>query len=274
MQHLESLISSLMMSYQFLLKWVNRSMKQQSLFPLGAAVLCLVLGTGEVSASAGTETLLASTSWSNDDSRSSRSSYSAQGSSNETSPFSPGSNNIGIDLGQIFLVGDLTRFQNSLGFQIHYDYGVSDLFSFDSSLGYSQHSLGPASGGFSILSLLSGLRMNLSWYDRIIPFGVVGLGFYLPSYVDLTATPTRTTTSSSTSSSGTSNLSGLPSISALLFGLHFGAGVDLSVSKNVFFGSSLTFHQMFGTTQQQSNGTPLNLGGAYLSFLLHVGGTF
>lgn len=172
-------------------------------------------------------------------------------SSGEISPFSPGSNNIAIDVGQVFLTGDLTKFSDSLGTQLHYTYGVSDLFGFDTSFGYSEHS----DARYSLIHLLTGLRINLSWFDKVVPFGVFGLGFYRPNYKDNTAPNAQ-------------------SINAVLFGVHLGLGVDLALSKNVFFGAGLTFHNMFGVSKTWANGTPLNIGGNFLSFLLHIGASF
>ncbi len=117
--------------------------------------------------------------------------------------------------------------------------------------------------------------MNLSWYDKIIPYAVFGLGFYLPSYTDTTAAAgSGSNPSGPSSTAGGANAASLPSVSALLFGVHFGPGIDLALSKNVFFGASLVFHEMFGTTQPLSNGSLLSLGGTYTTFYLHVGGTF
>ena len=95
------------------------------------------------------------------------------------SPFAPGTNNVALDVGQVFLMGGLgANYTDSIGAQIHYTYGVSDLFGFDSSLGYSDHS----DGKFSMTTALAGLRTNLAWYDKVIPYLVFGLGFYRPSY--------------------------------------------------------------------------------------------
>ena len=180
--------------------------------------------------------------------------------SSDISPFSPGSHNLGLDLGQVFLMGGLTQFNDSLGLKFHYNYGVSDLFSFDSSLGYSNHS----EGKYSMTSLLTGIRVNLSWYDKIIPYCSLGLGFYRPSFKDLTSSP----------STGAGSTTAQPDITALLFGMYLGPGVDLEVSKNMFFGASLTFHNMFGTTKTFANGTPVSLGGSFTSFFLRIGTTF
>jgi len=184
------------------------------------------------------------------------SSHSASSSSSESSPvspFSPGSNNLALELGQVFLMGGLTKYNDSIGTQIHYTYGVSDLFGFDSSIGYSQHS----NGQLTMVSALTGMRMNLAWYDKVIPYVAGGLGFYCPIYQDWTAPAGNPNT-----------------LSALLFGMHIGPGVNLELTKNIFFGASLIFHTTFGSTQNLANGTPLNLGGSFTSFLLQMGATF
>ena len=164
-------------------------------------------------------------------------------------PFLPGTNNLAIDIGQVFLMGDLSsRYSDSLGTQIHYTYGVSDIFGFDSSFGYSSH----ADGKFSMTTLLAGLRTNLAWYDKVVPYVVFGLGFYRPSYeLDL-----------------------LNSVSPVLFGVHLGPGVSLEVTKQLFFGASLTFHDMFGTSKLLEDKTRLDVGGTYTTFFLNAGVTF
>lgn len=198
------------------------------------------------------------TVWTPEEPGSHRTTIRAREKISDLSPYSPGSNNIALDLGQVFLIGDLARFSDSIGTQLHYTYGVSDLFSFDSTFSYSEHS----DGKFSMTSLSAGMRMNMSWYDKVIPYLVFGLGFYRPSYKDWTL-PTSGPGSAPDAS-----------ISAMLFGLHVGPGIDLEISKMVFFGAGLTFHSVFGTTKPLSNGTPLNVGGTYATFLLHAGVTF
>lgn len=177
----------------------------------------------------------------------------------EVSPYSPGSHNLALDLGQVFLMGDLTKYNDSIGSQLHYTYGVSDLFGFDTSVGYSEHS----DGKYSMTTVLTGMRLNLAWYDKVVPYLIFGLGFYRPSYQDNTVPPIA-------SGSGSSPAS----VSSVLFGVHLGPGVDLELSKNLFFGAGVTFHNMFGSSKFWGNGTPLNIGGSYTSFLLHIGATF
>ena len=183
-------------------------------------------------------------------------SVASETSNNNPQPFSPGSHNIAIDLGQVMLVGDLSKFQNNLGAQIHYSYGVSDLFAFDSSIGYSEHMVNPlatsASGDFlSIANLQTGVRTNLNLYDKIIPYASFGVGFYKPS-IRLTQTT---------------------DISSILFGLYVGPGVDLQISDRAFFGTSLTLNSIFGSTII-AQGKPIDLGGTYMNFMVHAGVSF
>lgn len=162
-------------------------------------------------------------------------------------PFSPGSNNLSLEIGQTFLMGEHSAYDDALSYTGSYTYGVSRLMAFESALSYSNHS----EGKYSMLSLSAGGRMNLSYYDRIIPYANAGLGFYKPSR----------------------ELNENASLSATLFGLYLGVGADLSLSPEMFFGAALTFHNAFGTTKNTSIG-PVSLGGSYANFLARVGYTF
>ncbi len=181
--------------------------------------------------------------------------YTRHQKENDISPFSPGSNNIAIDVGQVFLMGDLSsKYADAIGTQLHYTYGVSDIFDFDSSLGYSSHS----NGQYSMATLLTGLRTNFSWYDKIVPYGVFGVGFYRPAYDQTIGSgPSATTVG----------------ISPILFGVHLGPGVDLQLTKQLFFGTSLVFHDIFGTTTDTAAG-PVGVGGTFISFFVQAGYTF
>lgn len=198
-----------------------------------------------------------SPAWSSSDSSAprTRSSFASRELQNAVSPFSPGSNNLALDVGQVFLMGNLsTNYSDNIGGQLHYTYGVSDLFGFDSSLGYSDH----ADGKFSMTTLLTGLRTNLSWYDKVIPYAVFGLGFYRPSFEVVQGVGANQVPSS---------------VSPVLFGVHLGPGVDLEVTKQLFFGAAITFHDIFGSARPTANG-PLDVGGTFTSFFLHAGVTF
>jgi hypothetical protein len=168
----------------------------------------------------------------------------------EIRPFTPGSHNLAIDLGQIFLLG--SDYADSIGTQLHYTYGVSDMFAFDASLGHSSHS----DGKYSQTALLAGMRTNLAWYDKVVPYLNFGMGFYKPSYKFAVA-------------EGRSE-----SASPTLFGVHLGPGVDLELTRSLFFGASLTFHDMFGTSKVVGAAGEQDLGGTYTSFFLRAGVTF
>ncbi len=167
-------------------------------------------------------------------------------------PFAPESHNVALAVGQVFLMGDLgSRFDDNLGFQIDYTYGVSEIFGFAASLGRSGHDRALQKTGYSQWNLQTGLRTNLTWFDKAVPYAKVGFGFYRPS---------MGVTDEST-------------VSSLLFGFHLGGGIDLQLSNEFFFGAGLTFHDIFGTTEQSANG-PIELGGSYATFLVHAGMAF
>ncbi len=165
----------------------------------------------------------------------------------DRTPLSPGTHNLSVAVGQVFLLGDLSRFENAIGPEVHYTYGVSDLFSFQSNFGYHSHS----SGALSIWNLSAGLRANLAYFDSLVPFTKIGLGFYFPSYSENNAT-----------------------VSGLLFGMQLGTGIDLMISNSVFFGAQTTYNTMFDSSKKASDNSMRSLGGAFLSFMVHAGLTF
>ncbi len=164
-------------------------------------------------------------------------------------PFSPGTHNLSLGIGQIFLLGRLgNSYENSIGPELVYTYGVSDLFAFDSNFGYHTHS----NGTLSVWNINAGLRTNLVFFDQLVPFASLGLGFYHPSLTF----PTGGTASS------------------LLFGMQLATGIDLLISNEVFFGTRLSYNDMFNSSKKDSNGVSQSLGGSFISFMVHAGLTF
>lgn len=167
-------------------------------------------------------------------------------------PYSPGSHNVSLDLGQVFLTGRLgDNYPDSIGGQVHYSYGVSDIFAFDSSAGFSLHKEDNAD--FSLFSMRSGLRVNLYWFDRIVPYALFGLGFYRPSY----EVPNQK-----------------DNFSPILFGIHLGPGVTLALSDRLFFGTSIIIHNIFGSKRRVNDSTKIDTGGMYTAFFINGGVSF
>jgi hypothetical protein len=164
-------------------------------------------------------------------------------------PFAPNTHNLSLGVGQFFLLGNLSdRYENAIGPELNYTYGVSDLFSFQTHFAYHSHS----SGNFSAWNLAAGLRSNLMYFDQLVPFASVGLGFFNPSYT----------------------LSDNATVSGLLFGMQLGTGIDLMISNRVFFGAKMMYHTMFDSSKKDSKGNLQSLGGAFASFTVHAGLTF
>ena len=164
-------------------------------------------------------------------------------------PFAPNTHNLSVGVGQFFLLGKLSNsYENAIGPEVNYTYGVSDLFSFQTHFAYHSHS----SGNFSAWNLAAGLRANLMYFDQLVPFATVGLGFFNPSYT----------------------LPDSATVSGLLFGMQLGTGIDLMISNRVFFGAKMMYHSMFDSSKKDSKGTLQSLGGAFASFTVHTGLTF
>jgi hypothetical protein len=87
------------------------------------------------------------------------------------------------------------------------------------------------------------------------------MGFYRPSYQESVPGGPGQPASSST-------------LAPVLFGVHIGPGVDLELTKQMYFGAALTFHDVFGSVKDDATGLQKDVGGTYASFLLHVGYTF
>jgi hypothetical protein len=90
------------------------------------------------------------------------------------------------------------------------------------------------------------------YFDQLVPFASVGLGFFNPSFT----------------------LPDSATVSGLLFGMQLGTGIDLMISNRVFFGAKLMYHNMFDSSKRDSSGTVQSLGGAFASFTVHTGLTF
>lgn len=144
-----------------------------------------------------------------------------------TLPFSPGSHNFGLQIGQVFLMGDLAKNSvDTLGYRLQYTYGVSELFGFNMTLGYSDHT-----NDLSILTFNSDVRINLSWYDRVVPYAALGLGFY---NVNTTAKD---------------RYGNVVELSPMLFGLHITGGANLILTDDFFIGANLDIHNIFTSTK-------------------------
>lgn len=153
-------------------------------------------------------------------------------------PLSPGSHNVSAEFGQLFMVRDPANAGNAFGSQIRYTQGISQLFGFDSILGYSSHS----GGQFRQIHLGGGARINLVRVDRMVSYLSSGLGFYQTSL---------------------RNPDGLTRSSNTAFGFYSGVGMDLIVSKSMFFGAAIQFNNAFSG----------NSAGTYAQLLARMGFT-
>ncbi len=183
---------------------------------------------------------------------------SASSENRNMTPFAPGSHNVSLGVGQNFLMGDLaSQYNDALGVRMAYTMGVSEMFALEAAVGYSSHDQAGTPKipkTYSLTTALAGMRVNLSWYDRIVPHAVIGMGFFNPSY--------------ELDDKG-------KTFSPFIFGIHAGPGIDLQLTKQIFFGATLRFQSLFSTRMYIPNSDQrLDVAGTYTALYLHTGVTF
>ena len=146
--------------------------------------------------------------------------------------FSPGSNNLAIDVGQVFPDGRPGQsLYDSIGSQLHYTYGVSDLFGFTraSAIGALRRKFSMADGAY--------WPQNESrCYDKVVPYAVFGMGFYkMSTAYQLAARPRMVPPP--------------PSFPASLWPAPGDQASIFELRAQIFFGAALTLHDVFGDSE-------------------------
>lgn len=163
---------------------------------------------------------------------------------------------VGLGLGQTFLMGDFNDSGNdSLSFDLLYDYSASYSFDVYADFHYSAHSLDTDKKGNLVYrkvylpGLAAGIKAKFYQFDSFAPFGLAGFGLYAPKVKY-----------------------GLfdESDSHIVFGFHFGAGVELRLNTHFKVGAVAQFHNPFDS--KQDNGTEVS--GSYFKLLMTTHYTF
>lgn len=152
---------------------------------------------------------------------------------------------VGVDLGQVFLHGNNygNKFNNSLGFGLRYNYAASDIFELEADISGSNHS----DNAFKIMYSTLGLKTNFIYYDKLVPFATLGLGFYKPRIQVQGDTATKTA-----------------------FGMRFGMGADLLLNEHVSIGVMMNYRNVFSSNAKLTNGTQFDISGAFSNFLMRL----
>jgi hypothetical protein len=153
---------------------------------------------------------------------------------------------IGLGIGQTFLRGDFADHGNDkITPDIYFNYSASYSFDFLANFHWSDHEFQGKS--VTIKGLALSIKGKGFQYDAFAPFLLGGFGFYLPSAKRLNTSQTLT-----------------PTRDQLVFGMNFGAGVELRLNEKVCVGVIAHYHDPF-TVRQETNG-PFD--GSYMKLLL------
>lgn len=138
---------------------------------------------------------------------------------------------LGIGLGQTFLAGDFEdNGDDKITWDLFYSYSASYSFDFLANVHYSKHKY--KSRKVDLSSVNFGIKGKVYQMDSFSPFVVGGLGFYQPKTRRIQANALT------------------DSESKVVFGYHFGAGIDLDLNSKFKIGVLATLHNPFDVDQE------------------------
>lgn len=152
---------------------------------------------------------------------------------------------IGIGLGQTFLRNDFADNGNDkITPDIYYNYSASYSFDFLANLHWSKHQY--LNRDVTIRGLALSIKGKGYQFDAFSPFVVGGFGFYLPGATRIINNiPTETR-------------------NQLVFGMNFGAGVELRLNSEATVGVIAHYHDPFNLRQELAP----ELNGSYMKLLI------
>lgn len=175
----------------------------------------------------------------------------AQGNVSVASPGNmPMMHSAGLQFGQVWAAGNIGEgISSTTAPGLFYEYRASDIFALKVDLKRSSHD-----DQLSIFSSTAGIRANLVYYDKLVPYAAFGVGLY---FVNQKFSPISE-----------------EELSTTHFGVNLTLGSDLDLNDKVFVGLALTLHQLFGDTATLPNDTEAEVSGRWSSFLLRAGMRF
>lgn len=171
--------------------------------------------------------------------------------SNERIPGEIHKHSLGVGVGQTFLRSDLADHGNDkITGELYYTYSASYTFDFVANAHYSEHKY------LDKKATITGLALSIKGkgyqFDSFSPFALGGLGFYLPGLTRIqNGVPTDTR-------------------KQLVFGVNFGAGVELRLNSNAIVGVIAHYHDPFDVRQDVGS----KLEASYMKLLLTGAYTF
>lgn len=163
---------------------------------------------------------------------------------------SGGSHAAGLQFGQVWPAGDIGNgADGSIAPGLFYEYSASQLFALQVNLVRSSHN-----DRLTIFSTTAGIRANLTFFDRLVPYASAGVGMY---FVDrmIGTTPAE-------------------ELSTTNFGLNVHLGADLDLNPSFFMGLWLGLHNLFSASGTTQTGTAMENSGRWSALFIRAGMRF
>lgn len=157
----------------------------------------------------------------------------------------------GVGLGQTFLRSDFEdNGEDKITLDFYYNYSASYSFDFVANFHWTEHEFRNTKSELKGLALA--IKGKLYQFDAFAPYALGGFGFYQPQVTQLVNGVLR------------------DSDSKLVFGMNFGAGVDLTLNERVTVGALFHYHDPFDVRQEIGG----EVEGSYYKLLLTAMYTF
>lgn len=155
----------------------------------------------------------------------------------------------GLQFGQVWPAGKIgDGVDGSTAPGLFYEYSASNVFSLQVSVVRSSHN-----DRVKLFSTAAGIRANLTYFDKLVPYAFGGVGLY---FVD--RQPLRTTSNLKTTN----------------FGVNLGLGADLDLGDSFFVGLWIGLHNLFSARGTLPSGASEENSGRWSAFFIRAGVRF
>jgi opacity protein-like surface antigen len=162
---------------------------------------------------------------------------------------SAGGHSAGLQFGQVWPAGLIGEgVDGSIAPGLFYEFAASQIFAMQVNLVRSSHN-----DKLTLFSSSAGIRANLTFFDRLVPYASAGVGLY---FVER-------------------NL-GAPNnnVETTNFGLNLGLGADLDLNESFFMGLSLGLHNLFSAKTKTAAGIERENSGRWSALFIRAGMRF
>ena len=162
---------------------------------------------------------------------------------------SAGGHSAGLQFGQVWPAGVIGQgVDGSIAPGVFYEFAASQIFAMQVNLLRSSHN-----DKLSIFSGTAGIRANLTFFDRLVPYAAAGVGLY---FVDRKMDPP------------------IRNVKTTNFGLNLGLGADLDLSDQFFMGLWLGLHNLFAAKTMTPAGIEQENSGRWSALFIRAGMRF